>query len=353
MRATDALGLDSGTVAIVPYDVRWTNLFEEARSELRAAMGQSILDVHHVGSTAVPGLRSKPVLDLLVTISDLRAGAVLVPQLSELGYEAQPDDIPDRLFFRRRRGSIRTHHLSLAEPESHYYAVTVAFRDALRRDEALAASYGELKSQLARRFPKDRPVVPGWQDGVRAERGSANDGPGHANQPNIGRPMTRRAVLSLLVIGVVIAVVLTVSRDPAQPLDREPFQGVATVRTASVAEQTAEPVVQDSAQTAVESADLQAMSETFRNTTFLLAIRDAGFLCEDVVGSYSGGGNVWTASCRDMRGYTITAGAAAALVVEPVVHYFDALAPTLQTPSDPLRLDLEQRLELRELQRPR
>jgi GrpB-like predicted nucleotidyltransferase (UPF0157 family) len=156
MHATDALGLESETVTIVPHDVRWARLFEEARSELRAAMGQSIIDVHHVGSTSVPGLCAKPVLDLLVSISDLRQGAALVPQLAELGYELRPDDIPERLFFRRRRVSVRTHHLSLAEPGSHYYAVTIAFRDALRRDRALAASYGDLKLRLARQFPTDR-----------------------------------------------------------------------------------------------------------------------------------------------------------------------------------------------------
>ena len=161
-RATDALGLEIETVRIVPHDVRWADLFEEARSELIAAMGQSILDVYHVGSTSVPGLCAKPVLDLLVSIADLRQGAALVPQLAELGYELRPDDIPDRLFFRRHRGSIRTHHLSLAEPTSHYYAVTIAFRDALRRDGALAAGYGDLKLQLARRFPMDRQS---YQDG--------------------------------------------------------------------------------------------------------------------------------------------------------------------------------------------
>ena len=94
---------------------------------------------------------------MLVTIPHLSQGAALVPALGDLGYELNhDDDITDRLFFSRRRGTARTHHLSLAEPTSHYYAVTMAFRDALRRDPQLASRYGTLKQRLALQFPNDR-----------------------------------------------------------------------------------------------------------------------------------------------------------------------------------------------------
>lgn len=77
--------------------------------------------------------------------------------LEEIGYEFRPDEeIPDRHYFRRRRGTVRTHHLSLAEPASHYHRVTVAFRDALRADPARAREYCELKLALARTFPVNR-----------------------------------------------------------------------------------------------------------------------------------------------------------------------------------------------------
>jgi GrpB-like predicted nucleotidyltransferase (UPF0157 family) len=157
MKQDAPLGLESGTVTVVPYESRWARLFEEAAAELRNALGSLITDVHHVGSTAVPGLAAKPILDILVTIPDFERGRGLVPMLAELRYEYRPqEEIPDRHYFRRLRRSSRTHHLSLAEPESHHYRVTIAFRDALRRDAVLASEYAALKYELAARLPRDR-----------------------------------------------------------------------------------------------------------------------------------------------------------------------------------------------------
>ena len=153
---TDALGLEGNSVAIVPHDPRWAALFERASDELKTALGPSIIEVYHVGSTSVPGLCAKPILDMLITIPRLDRGALLIPDLADLGYKPGEDDISDRLFFQRWRGRMRTHHVSLAEPGSHYHTATLAFRDALRNDRALADRYCDLKRVLASRFPTDR-----------------------------------------------------------------------------------------------------------------------------------------------------------------------------------------------------
>jgi GrpB-like predicted nucleotidyltransferase (UPF0157 family) len=159
MTAAEPLGLKHREVVVVPYDARWPVLFEAASAELVDALGSSILAVHHVGSTSVPGLCAKPVLDLLVAVPDFKAATNLVPAIESIGYEFRPDeDIPDRHFLRRRVGAIRTHHLSLAEPTSRHHRVTLAFRDALRREPQLAASYADLKLALAQQFPHDRPA---------------------------------------------------------------------------------------------------------------------------------------------------------------------------------------------------
>jgi GrpB-like predicted nucleotidyltransferase (UPF0157 family) len=157
MTAAEPLGLARGTVSVVPYDPRWPALFAVAAREIRDTLGPAALSVDHVGSTAVPGLCAKPVLDILVTIPDFAQGLELVQPLAGLGYEFRPgEEIPDRHYFRRRRGEVRTHHLSLAEPTSHHRRVTLAFRDALRADPHLAREYAALKLELARRFPRDR-----------------------------------------------------------------------------------------------------------------------------------------------------------------------------------------------------
>lgn len=151
------LGLASGTVRLIDYDPRWPALFRADSAELSAALRQPMSHIHHVGSTAIPGLPAKPILDILVLIRDFGSALELVPALAKLGYEYRPNgDISDRHFFRRRIGTSRTHHLSLAEPSSRYALVTLAFRDALREDQQLATKYSELKHELARQFPEDR-----------------------------------------------------------------------------------------------------------------------------------------------------------------------------------------------------
>ncbi len=153
----ESLGLPSGVVTLVPHDPRWAVLFDDAAGELRTMLDSAILEVHHVGSTAVPGLCAKPILDLLVTIPDFDRGRALISPLAMLGYEFRPhEEIPDRHYFRRRREGMHTHHLSLAEVTSHHHRATLAFRDALRRDSEVAASYAALKRELAKQFSWDR-----------------------------------------------------------------------------------------------------------------------------------------------------------------------------------------------------
>jgi GrpB-like predicted nucleotidyltransferase (UPF0157 family) len=160
MSSNAPLGLNRSEVVVVPYDARWPSLFEEARAELKSVLGPRVLGIHHVGSTSVVGLCAKPILDLLVSVPDLDDARELVPELASLGYGFRPqEEIPDRHYFRRPPGGdLRTHHLSLAEPDSRHHKVTIAFRDALRRDPKLASSYADLKLRLAERFPHDRPA---------------------------------------------------------------------------------------------------------------------------------------------------------------------------------------------------
>lgn len=152
------LGLRDGTVRVVPYDPEWVHQFEQAEGDLAEALGPAALAIHHVGSTSVPGLAAKPILDLLVGVADLEKALSLVPAIEGLGYRFHPgEDTPDRHYFRRWAApELRTHHLSLAERTSAHYLETLAFRDALRADEERARAYGRIKQELALRHPGDR-----------------------------------------------------------------------------------------------------------------------------------------------------------------------------------------------------
>jgi GrpB-like predicted nucleotidyltransferase (UPF0157 family) len=152
-----ALGLRHGHVTVLPYDARWPTLFADAATELKRELAGRILSIEHVGSTAIPGLCAKPILDILVGVPDFESARQLIPALTSLRYEFRPDEeIPDRHYFRRRNSEVRTHHLSLAEPGSSHYQQTIVFRDALRSNPAVARAYADLKLELAKRFPLDR-----------------------------------------------------------------------------------------------------------------------------------------------------------------------------------------------------
>lgn len=118
-------------------------------------LGGSLVAMAHVGSTSVPGLAAKPVIDLLVIVRSLADAEDAVPELAALGYEYLGENgIPGRLFF--RRGMPRTHHLHIVEPGHPQWPDNLEFRDYLRAHPDEAARYETLKRTLARRFRQRR-----------------------------------------------------------------------------------------------------------------------------------------------------------------------------------------------------
>jgi GrpB-like predicted nucleotidyltransferase (UPF0157 family) len=112
--------------------------------------------IHHVGSTAVPGLDAKPIIDILVGIESLPAGRACFGPLAQLGYLYAPYRPEEMHWFCKPRPSRRTHHLHLAPVGSRRYEEELAFRDYLRSDTGAANEYADLKRSLARRFRDDR-----------------------------------------------------------------------------------------------------------------------------------------------------------------------------------------------------
>ncbi|RDZ65531.1 hypothetical protein C5B90_03990 [Haloferax sp. Atlit-12N] len=169
-----SLGLARGTVELDAHDPRWREAYEREVERLRPRLdsddaGSSGGDAgssggnadgvrfEHVGSTAVPGLAAKPIVDLLVLVSDLNDAGGVARALEAAGYEERPDDdVPDRRFFVRGPPERRTHYLSLTEVGSDCHREQVAFRDALRADDDLAAEYERRKRRLAAAHSDER-----------------------------------------------------------------------------------------------------------------------------------------------------------------------------------------------------
>ncbi|HZT87139.1 MAG TPA: GrpB family protein [Stellaceae bacterium] len=148
-------------IDIVAYDAGWPAAYEAERTAVQAALHAiEVVAIAHIGSTAVPGLAAKPVIDIAVTVRSVHAARErVVPALAAVGYqfwEDNPD--PEHLFFVKGlppRASRRTHHLHVVEP-GPWFDDSVRFRDILRRDPTAARSYEALKRDLAQRHGSDR-----------------------------------------------------------------------------------------------------------------------------------------------------------------------------------------------------
>jgi len=149
------LGLEPGTVRLREYTPRWAELYTIEAAELRAALGALALDVQHVGSTAVPGLVAKPVLDIAVAIPAHAQVPRCATSLARLGYQyAYWADLDNDYTF--EKGVERTHHVHLVELESRQWVDYLRFRDALRSNSRLAREYERTKLALGARFCSDR-----------------------------------------------------------------------------------------------------------------------------------------------------------------------------------------------------
>lgn len=144
-------------IRLSAYDRAWPERFDEERAALAEAIGNWIVGgIHHVGSTAVPGLEAKPIIDILVGVRDLEESRACFEPLTGLDYLYAPYLPEEMHWFCKPRPSHRTHHLHLAPVGSRRYADELAFRDRLRADSSVAAEYAALKSGLAARFARDR-----------------------------------------------------------------------------------------------------------------------------------------------------------------------------------------------------
>ena len=151
------IGLARGTVRLLPYQLKWKVFFAQEAALLRSRMGAAALRIEHIGSTAIEGMSAKPIIDLMVAVQSLNEAEVWIPTLEALGYEYRPDEaVADRLFFAKGSHSRRTHHLSLAEPTSKFYAEKLLFRDYLRSRQEAFGEYLRMKQELALRHAEDR-----------------------------------------------------------------------------------------------------------------------------------------------------------------------------------------------------
>ena len=146
-------------VVIVDYDPQWPTLYEEERDRILAVVGDLVVAIEHVGSTAVPGLGGKPIIDIMPWVRSLADAERCIEPLEGIGYEYVPeynDLLPERRYFHKGPPQGRTHHLHMVEQTGEFWDRHLLFRDWLRTHPQDAQEYYRLKKELAARFGRDR-----------------------------------------------------------------------------------------------------------------------------------------------------------------------------------------------------
>lgn len=147
------------SVRLEEYDRRWPTRFARERARLLRRFPDQFLAIEHFGSTAVPGMRAKPIIDILAGVESMAVAIALNQTIGQAGYTTLAEfnaTLSDRQWFMKWSKGHRTHHLHVVEFDGDQWHRRLRFRDALRGDERLASDYSRLKETLAQEHPDDR-----------------------------------------------------------------------------------------------------------------------------------------------------------------------------------------------------
>ena len=150
------------TIEVVPHDPGWASAFAREASALRNIFIDTLVAMHHVGSTSIDGLPAKPIIDILVVLRETDTIARFNNAMEGLGYKVRGECLdaaipgtPGRFYFTKETGGVRTHHVHVCADSHADIADQLLFRDYLRTHRLRAVEYGDLKEGLAHRYRHD------------------------------------------------------------------------------------------------------------------------------------------------------------------------------------------------------
>ena len=151
------LGLHKDKVQLIPYCSDWPQEFELEKERLQKILGDTAIAIEHVGSTSIPGLSAKPILDIAVAVDSIQTLTKLIPVLTEAGYDVL-DSIErcGEVLARKGPPECRTHYIHVEVISSTYWNNHILFRDYLLKHPEYIAKYEELKKSLEANFKDDR-----------------------------------------------------------------------------------------------------------------------------------------------------------------------------------------------------
>jgi GrpB-like predicted nucleotidyltransferase (UPF0157 family) len=143
-------------IEIVPYNPVWPDLFEAETAQLAAVFGPEVVAIHHIGSTSIPGIQAKPIIDILLEVKEITRVDAFNEAMTRLGYTPKGEfGIAGRRYFCKTVDTLHTHHVHAFQTGHPEVARHVDFRDYLRAHPVEAQAYSQLKEKLAQRFPLD------------------------------------------------------------------------------------------------------------------------------------------------------------------------------------------------------
>lgn len=143
-------------VEVSSYNEKWIQMFMEEAEKLNLIFGNELIDIYHIGSTSVPGLKAKPIIDIMPVIKDINNVDKYNLEMQEIGYVPKGENgIVKRRYF-QKGGDNRTHHVHIYQIGSCEINRHLAFRDYLKSHPDEMKNYGELKEKLAQQFPLNK-----------------------------------------------------------------------------------------------------------------------------------------------------------------------------------------------------
>lgn len=151
----NTIGLSRNHVQLLDHQAEWSSLFTNETGSIRAALNSPSLTVEHIGSTAIPGIYAKPIVDIAIPYTATEEAKKYTPLLEKIGYIYKGEEgVVGRFFYVKGSEEKRSFYLHLVSPDE--FNRLISFRDALRSNPQLAKEYSELKQELAEKFTNDR-----------------------------------------------------------------------------------------------------------------------------------------------------------------------------------------------------
>jgi len=153
------IGLKRGTVKLVRHNPKWRQSFRHEQKKLSEVFSRDALEIQHVGSTAIPGILAKPIIDIALIVPSLQKTKRYEKKLKEIGYEIKKNDTrKERLFFTKSHEEKQTHYLHVGEINSGYAEDMILFRYYLCKHKSIAKKYSDLKESLAKKYQDKREI---------------------------------------------------------------------------------------------------------------------------------------------------------------------------------------------------